>query len=527
MAVDMKAIKLLVAVLLGCFLNSAGRSQPAQSSPGKAEHVVVVVWDGMRPDFITPRYTPTLYQLTQEGTFFRNHHSVYISTTEVNGAALATGAYPDHSGIIANKEYRPEINWLEPAATEAVDTIRRGDYLTGGHYLAVPTMAELLHRAGFRTAVAGTKPVALLQDRFNRRPNPAAANSMMVYTGYSIPFAALVSIVEMVGRGFPTNAALNDPRNRWTTKAMTQQMWLNGVPKLSVLWMSEPDASQHAKSPGSPAALAALGSNDRNLAAVLAALQEKGVRNKTDVLVVSDHGFSTIAEGINLETMLKQAGFKAARKLDDPEPGQVLVGGLGGSAMLYVVDHEEAVIRRLVKYLQESAFGGVIFCRLPLPGTFRLEQAHINSSRTHPDIVVAMRWWNRTNQFGAYGTLFGESGKAGAGTHGSLSRYDMHNILVAAGPDFRRGYVDELPSGNIDVAPTVLAVLGIRPPDSMDGRVLSEAFAGSVQAKGQPEQKTIEATADLGDETWHQYLRYTTFGRQIYYDEGNGRLTGK
>jgi membrane-anchored protein YejM (alkaline phosphatase superfamily) len=34
---------------------------------GKAEHVVVVVWDGMRPDFISREHTPTLYQLAQDG----------------------------------------------------------------------------------------------------------------------------------------------------------------------------------------------------------------------------------------------------------------------------------------------------------------------------------------------------------------------------------------------------------------------------------------------------------------------------
>ena len=34
---------------------------------GKAEHVVVLVWDGMRPDFITAEYTPALHRLVQEG----------------------------------------------------------------------------------------------------------------------------------------------------------------------------------------------------------------------------------------------------------------------------------------------------------------------------------------------------------------------------------------------------------------------------------------------------------------------------
>src|SRR4051812_18011997 len=99
---------------LGKLLTSAGlficlvaaRNLPAK---GVAEHVVVVVWDGMRPDFISQQYTPNLYWLATNGVFFKNHHPVYISTTEVNGTAIATGDYPAHNGIIANLDYRPEI----------------------------------------------------------------------------------------------------------------------------------------------------------------------------------------------------------------------------------------------------------------------------------------------------------------------------------------------------------------------------------------------------------------------------------
>src|SRR5213595_310682 len=128
---------------LVCFLafTSFAAEQVVAPLKGKAEHVVVVVWDGMRPDFITPQYTPTLYQLAVNGVFFKNHHPVYISTTEVNGTALATGVYPNRSGIMANKDYRPEIGWLDSNATEGIEAIRRGDLLSDGNYILVPTVA--------------------------------------------------------------------------------------------------------------------------------------------------------------------------------------------------------------------------------------------------------------------------------------------------------------------------------------------------------------------------------------------------
>src|SRR5208337_4453865 len=85
---------------------------------GAAAHVVVVVWDGMRPDFVTAETTPTLWKLAQQGVTFRNHHAAYPSMTEVNGTALATGVYPGESGIIANKEFRPAIMASRKVATE-------------------------------------------------------------------------------------------------------------------------------------------------------------------------------------------------------------------------------------------------------------------------------------------------------------------------------------------------------------------------------------------------------------------------
>src|SRR5436190_10993632 len=81
---------------------------------GVAKHVVVVVWDGMRPDFVSETNTPTLQALAAGGVFFQSNHCVYLSSTEVNGTALATGAYPQRSGLIANREFRPDIDPAKP-----------------------------------------------------------------------------------------------------------------------------------------------------------------------------------------------------------------------------------------------------------------------------------------------------------------------------------------------------------------------------------------------------------------------------
>src|SRR6266850_3274328 len=108
--------------------------------------VLVVVWDGMRPDFLTEKNAPNLWELARGGVTFSKHHSVYLSATEVNGTAISTGAYPARSGIISNHEYRPGIDAAKSIGTEALAAARKGDELTQGHYLAVPTIAELVRK---------------------------------------------------------------------------------------------------------------------------------------------------------------------------------------------------------------------------------------------------------------------------------------------------------------------------------------------------------------------------------------------
>ncbi|MFO1498715.1 MAG: alkaline phosphatase family protein [Verrucomicrobiota bacterium] len=517
---------------------------------GQAEHVVVVVWDGLRPDFITPQYAPTLYELAQRGTFFARNHSAYITSTEVNGTALATGMHPEHSGVMANTGYRPDLNWLTSYGTESLDAVRRGDLLSQGRYLEAATLPEMLQAAGIATVIAGAKPVALLHDRHPNKTNAAQQASVTLFRGQTLPRAMLDTLTKspdigplptnmlLPPLGFPlpatsTNAA--SPRARggggfgtpntpdsWTTKALTRGLWRKGVPKYSLLWLSEPDAAQHEHGLGSEQAIEALESSDKNLALVIKALEDKGVLEQTDIFVVSDHGFSTISRAPDIIDSLKKANFVAGRQFQNPESGDVMVVNLGGSLAFYVFNRDELVIRRLVAFLQTTDFAGVIFAGVSIPGTFPLSQVCLSTNSSTPDVVVSMRWTPEPNEFGVAGMIASVDGKKGRGTHASLSPFDTHNTLVAAGPDFRAGFVSELASGNIDVVPTVLFLLGVEPPTRLDGRVLVEALSGAASKAPLPHEQTLEAARAQGFLTWRQYLKVTRVGTALYFDEGNG-----
>lgn len=516
--------KLLTLVFLLAF-ESPGESQDA-AIPPRGEHVVLCVWDGMRPDFITPEYTPTLHALAESGTFFANNHSFYITTTEVNGTVLATGVFPRRSGVIANREYRPAINLMKPVATEGAHTVRVGDALSGGQYLGVPTVAEIVQRAGSRTAVAGTKPIALLHDRgFDRS---GKGGSAVLFGGKTYPESLATMLLPAFGKfpDYPPTAVTPDDsrpntgQNAWTTRVFTEILWQYGVPRYSVLWLGDPDYSQHQTCPGHPTALAAIKNSDDNLAIVLDALERRGARDRTNIFVVSDHGFSTIDRTVDLVAAFRKAGIAAFREFRmTPKQDDVLVVNVGGSTSLYVVGGSRALVQKLVDTLQTSDFAGPIFTRDGLPGTFTLREGRMDSEHA-PDVVFSFRALPGKNQFGVPGLIWGEGKRTGVGTHGTMSRTDIRNTLVAAGPDIRAGFRNELPTGNIDVVPTILHLLGLPAPEPLDGRLLAEALLGGVTS-AKPETSRLEASRKIGGKSWRQWIETTALGERVYHDEGN------
>src|SRR6185295_16617339 len=145
--------------------------------------------------------------------------------------------------------------------------------------------------------------------------------------------------------------------------------------------------------------------------------------------------------------------FSAGKEFDNPGAGDVMVTSLGGTTFFYVFEHDEPTIRRLVEFLQGTDFAGVIFARNALEGTFPLSHVRLDAGTNAPDVVLSMRWTTNRNDWGAPGLVTAHAGKRGAGTHASLSPFDCHNTLIAAGPDFKTGVVSNIPSGNVDIAP--------------------------------------------------------------------------
>ena len=130
--------------------------------------VITAVWDGLRPDFLTPEVTPILLGLAGGGVWFGASHCVYPSETRVNASALATGCGPGRTGITANSIYVPGF---DPGRPDLM--VNTGDHTQlarlealDGPLLRVPWVGQAIAPAGGAMVVAssGSPGSALLQD---------------------------------------------------------------------------------------------------------------------------------------------------------------------------------------------------------------------------------------------------------------------------------------------------------------------------------------------------------------------------
>jgi hypothetical protein len=159
----------------------------------------------------------------------------------------------------------------------------------------------------------------------------------------------------------------------------------------------------------------------------------------------------------------------------------------GQAVAVHVEGHDRERIAAIAGFVRSQAWGGVLFAPARAPGdprgrvegTFSLELIHVASAERGPDLLVTFPWTSRPNAFGVPGgDLASVSGgaKLYASDHGSMSPWNVRNTFLAWGVDFKKRTTVRVPAGNVDVTPTILALLGIAERDDLDGRVLGEAL---------------------------------------------------
>jgi len=558
----------VVTLSAGLILLSAGS---AFSQNNRPHNVILFVPDGLRGRIVSPETAPAMAEVRDRGVNFKNSHSMFPTFTTANASAMATGHYLGDTGDFSNTIYTgypvgPANGTVTPFL-EFDPVILDVDEHFGGDYLNEETILKMARGKGFSTAALGKLGPTLMFDHTDKIGTEGTHSIVIddaTGTKNGVPLseemkAALTKAglpLETPPRG--DNGKAGDAKTPGTlvpntaqqayfadvaTKVVLPMFKARNKPFVLVFWSRDPDGSQHNHgdslnklTPGinGPTSLAGIKNADNNLAQLRKALDELGLAGETNIIIASDHGFSTISKESKTSPAAKMSfedtpkdflpmGFLAidlAKALDlplfdpndnnakvadnahskagngllgqDPAKPDLVIATNGGSDLIYLPKADKKLADRTIKALLEQDYVSGIFVDDKLgrfPGTLPLSQIGLKGKAVTPTPSIVVNFRSFAQGCGEPTNCSVEISdtvlRQGQGMHGSFGRGDTLNFMAAAGPDFKAGYVDALPVNNADVGMTIAELMGLHPVNAggLTGRVMSEAFPNGIVPK--------------------------------------------
>lgn len=479
-------------------------------------NVILVVFDGLQPTQVTPKLMPNLARFAAEGVTGGNHHAVFPTVTRANVASIVTGHHPGAHGLTGNMLVIPEfdphraINALEPTLTE----------VAARHpVLLQPTLGDILHQHGHEYIAVGTGTSG---NAYLQNPNAETSGGATIHPDFCLPRSLHGEITGRFGP-WPDRREPSSAKMARAVEIFTEYVLAERQPAVSLLWFSEPDSSQHAHGVGSGEAVDAVREADTQFGRLLTRLDEQELSSETNVIVVSDHGYSTISEVIDIEAELRGAGFPPPRRSrENGNPGGVAVAPNGGSALFYTSGD---TTERLAGWLTAQPWCGALVASGAagdVPGALPAGIIGLEGPRA-PSLAMSFRWDSTANRAGFPGRAYSTNLGPGQGQHGSMSRHETRNVFFARGPAFNRAAAVATPTGNVDLAPTILRLLGLPGAEAMHGRVFDETLRDGPDAV-EWRTETREAERDTPSGRYSQAITVSRAGRTLYVDEGSGGL---
>jgi predicted AlkP superfamily pyrophosphatase or phosphodiesterase len=151
---------------------------------------------------------------------------------------------------------------------------------------------------GYSGASAVAANSAVLANPTNSKPTSRAGYVTFNTTAYDS--ASGVISLPTRDSSDTTQGAPEDAANKYMMSAFTQYILPKKQPMLSLIWFRTPDNVEHGYGPGTANVRAGLRSQDARLGELISALRANGMDSSTNIIVVSDHGHSSVSGPFSL-----------------------------------------------------------------------------------------------------------------------------------------------------------------------------------------------------------------------------------
>ena len=402
-------IPFLFAMQFAIVISTAAEGIGAEAPAERASTVILISLDGTRPQEITLDALPSLVAMAKRGLQADGLIPPTPANTFPSHVSMVTGVSPNRHGIVNNFFVDPEKGKFDKSEIP--------------QWIEVEPLWSLLARQGVASASfhwVGSE--GDWQNGFGPRDWR--------------PFAAGVPVKEKVATIL---AWLDEPPSKHRPRFITS-------------WFPGADHAGHLHGPGSEQAMSLLRRQDPALRSLIEGIEARDLWSSTTLIVVSDHGMAAAKTRLDFDRILNREGVPA------------WVTGAGGFAMVYLKTGPELktggpadpeAIRRVIQVAEEHGLTAV-----PLSGErSRPEFSH----RRFGDLIVRA----------PLGTAIYRKGLPSGGFHGYDSGLvEMHGLFLALGRGVAPGRRISTVRA-IDVAPTVLELLGLAVPSWMEGQPIA------------------------------------------------------
>jgi hypothetical protein len=513
----MKSVTWLVLAISGA-MTAAARAEPPHN-------LILFVPDGLRSQIVTEATAPAMAELRSTGVDFRNSHSMFPTFTTANASAFATGHKLGDTGDFSNYLYAGfRVSSSGATVTpflESDPVLRQVNDAYNGNYLDELSIVAAARAAGYATALIGKLgPVAIFDVGSLKSGATLVVDDSSGTPGQEVPLSDEWKAAFLRYKVAPVAPSRGDNGNpggysskagfipgTWVPNLAQQQYFTEVVVKVAlphfrelnkpfvlVFWSRDPDGTQHYHgdstdrlTPGINGAtsLSAIRNADTALSAIEAALESLKLTATTDVLVVADHGFSTISrEGGNSPAAHPGIPY------GDVPPGQLPVGFL--AIDLYAALKPEAP--RLMLFDPDDSYRELDWTKgaHPLRGN-----AVLGEDPDRPQIVVAANGGSDLVYLpeSAPGWRPAAQGRVAAGEKKLAARI----VSVLLGKDYLSGiFVDESRFGRIPGALSTAEIAIGGGSAVMPRPAIVVNFASRVVADCRYSEPTL-CTAEIAD----------------------------
>jgi len=500
-----------------------------EAAPPAAKYLVLISIDSCRPDYLALTPTPNIDTLKASGTSYSDSWVGQVSNDTPPGqTSMSTGSFGKNTRIIS-------FNWRDSAVLPAdwqfklaitnkvLDLIKstgwdalgiwyqqnmvrktiEGNFITNFDNVISGFFNSYIRESGvtsigslYKKANPGAKVAAISCDKWYACAGLAAESADYTVFAEAKGVAPIgynnVSHLKPVGVTgmLPPDYILQDPSlirevkderdtDTWATDVALQMIEKTGPQVLLINLPATDDAGHATGGITDPQKMAAIIANvDVQIGRIMDAYKKAGKYDDTVWVITSDHAMTPLSI-----------------KIEQPVIDKLLVEARNFSNVgthVYLMDQSQT--RQVAEKLTEANIPGIFgaYYRIKSPDN---KYVYVPTSSTAPKVEGDLDTCYRY----LLDTYAGESSpdiellpvenchinwtmfdcKPFIGNHDSISWLQQHNILIISGPGTKKGFVSESPARLVDIAPTALTLLGIR-PERMDGIVLSDALESST-----------------------------------------------